>query len=144
VRVTKPSGRVVLIAYRPPEELEFLRLFVSALHAVVPGFQGIPDDPPPLEFQVADPEVLGRRLTNAGLRDVEVVPSAERNAFRSGQQLWDWLINSNPIAGMLVEDLDDGQRATLGQVLDGMIRERLDGDGPAILSNAVNIGIGRK
>ena len=81
---------------------------------------------------------------NTGLRDVQVVPSAERNAFRSGQELWDWLINSNPIAGTLVEDLDDGQRATLVQLLDGMIRERLDGDGPAILSNAVNIGIGRK
>ena len=144
VRVTKPGGRVVLIAYRSPEELEFLRLFVGALHAVVPGFQGIPDDPPPLEFQVADPEILARRLTDAGLQDVEVVASAERNAFRSGPELWDWLVNSNPIAGMLVGDLDDGQRVTLVQVLGGMIRERLDGDGPAVLSNAVNIGIGRK
>ncbi len=142
--MTKPGGRVVLIAYRPPDELEFLRLFVGALHAVVPDFQGIPDDPPPLEFQAADPEILGRRLTDAGLQDVEVVASAERNAFRSGRELWDWLINGNPIAGMLVGDLDDGQRATLVQVLDGMIRERRDGDGPAVLSNAVNIGIGRK
>ena len=58
--------------------------------------------------------------------------------------MWDWLINSNPIAGVLVGDMDDGQRATLVQVLDGMIRERRDGDGPAVLSNAVNIGIGRK
>ena len=66
--------------------LEFLRLFVGALHAVVPDFQGIPGRPPPLEFQVADPEVLGRRLADAGLRDVEVVPSAERNAFRSGRE----------------------------------------------------------
>jgi ubiquinone/menaquinone biosynthesis C-methylase UbiE len=144
VRVTKPGGRVLLIAYRAPEELEFLQLFVGALHAVVPGFQGIPDDPPPLEFQVADPVVLGRRLGDAGLRDVEVVRSAERSAFRSGRELWDWIINSNPIADMLVADLDDGQRGTLVQVLDGMIRERLDGDGPAVLSNAVNIGIGRK
>ena len=144
VRVTKPGGRVVLIAYGPPDELEFLRLFVGALHAVVPDFQGIPDDPPPLEFQAADPQVLGRRLTDAGLRHVEVVASAERNAFRSGRELWDWLINSNPIAGVLVGDLDDGQRAPLVQVLDGLIRERRDGDGPAVLSNAVNIGIGRK
>ena len=77
----------------------------------MPDFQGIPDDPPPLEFQVADPAVLARRLTDAGLRDVEVVASAERNAFRSGQELWNWLINSSPIAGMLVGDLDDGRRA---------------------------------
>jgi ubiquinone/menaquinone biosynthesis C-methylase UbiE len=86
VRVTKPGGRVLLIAYGEPEELEFLHIFLSALKAVVPDFPGMPNDPPPLEFQVSDPKVLRSRLADAGLRDVDVHGTAERPAFplRSG------------------------------------------------------------
>ena len=80
VRVTKPGGRVLVIAYGPPAELEFLHLFIGALQAVVPDFAGVPDDPPPLEFQVADPEVLRQRLIDAGLKDVQ--SRAERRASR--------------------------------------------------------------
>jgi hypothetical protein len=57
VRVTKPGGRVLVIAYGPPAKLEFLQVFISALKAVAPQFPGLPDDPPPLEFQVSDPDV---------------------------------------------------------------------------------------
>ena len=144
VRVTRAGGRVLVIAYGSPEELEFLQLFVGALTAVAPDFPGIPDDPPPLEFQISDPEVLSRRLTDAGLREVRVMRSAERPAFRSGQDMWDWVIYGNPIPGMLVADLNEDQRATLRQILDGMLRERSGGVGPAALTNVVNIGIGTK
>ena len=67
VRVTKPGGRVLLIAYGSPAEFEALQFFIAALQAVVPDFEGLPDDPPPLEFQVADPDVLRQRLVDAGL-----------------------------------------------------------------------------
>ena len=40
VRVTKPGGRVLVIAYGLPAELEFLRFFISALKAVAPGVPG--------------------------------------------------------------------------------------------------------
>ena len=43
VRVTKPGGRVLLIA------------FIDALRGVNPDFEGLPSDPPPLEFQISDP-----------------------------------------------------------------------------------------
>jgi ubiquinone/menaquinone biosynthesis C-methylase UbiE len=144
VRVTKPGGRVLVVAYGPPAELEFLHLFISALQAVVPDFPGLPDDPPPLEFQVSDPEVLRQRLTDAGLDDVKVEASAEKPAFRSGQEMWNWVLNGNPIAGMVVGDLTEEQRATIRQVLDGMLRERSGGNGRVVLSNRVNIGIGTK
>jgi ubiquinone/menaquinone biosynthesis C-methylase UbiE len=78
VRVTKPGGRLLVIAYGPPPEIEFLQVFISALKAVAPDFPGLPDDPPPLEFQVSDPEVLRQRLTDAGLKDVRVERTAER------------------------------------------------------------------
>ncbi|WP_412542963.1 methyltransferase domain-containing protein [Longispora sp. K20-0274] len=145
VRVTKPGGRVVLIAYGSPDEIEFLHFFVAALQAVVPDFEGVPDDPPPLEFQVSDPEVLRRRLTDAGLRDVTVDTSlTEDLRFRTGQELWDWVLGSNPIATTLTADLTDEQKTTVREVLDGMIRERSTGSGPAVLTSPLNIGIGHK
>jgi ubiquinone/menaquinone biosynthesis C-methylase UbiE len=144
VRVTKPGGRVLVIAYGSPAELEFLQFFISALGAVAPDFPGLPDDPPPLEFQVSDPEILRRRLTDAGLKEVRIERTAERPAFGSGQDMWDWVLHGNPIPGMLVADLTDEQQARLRQVLDGMLRERSGGNGPAVLTNPVNIGIGTK
>jgi ubiquinone/menaquinone biosynthesis C-methylase UbiE len=146
VRVTKPGGRVLVIAYGSPAELEFLQLFIGAVKAVAPRFPGLPDDPPPLEFQVSDPEVLRRRLTDAGLKDVRVEHTAERPTFSSGQEMWDWVLYGNPIPGMVIADLGltEQQQATLRQILDGMLRERAGRNGRATLTNRVNIGIGTK
>ena len=63
---------MLLIAYGAPAQFEALQFFIAALQAVVPGFEGLPDDPPPLEFQVSDPDVMRQRLADAGLRDVTV------------------------------------------------------------------------
>jgi ubiquinone/menaquinone biosynthesis C-methylase UbiE len=144
VRVTKPGGRVLVIAYGSPEEFEVLQVFLGALKAVAPEFPGLPDDPPPLEFQVSDPDVLRQRLTEAGLKDVRVERTAERPAFASGRELWDWIFYSNPISGMVVADLGEDERTRLRQVLDGMLLERAGVAGRAVLRNAVNIGIGTK
>jgi ubiquinone/menaquinone biosynthesis C-methylase UbiE len=144
VRVTKPAGRVLVIAYGFPAELEFLQIFIGALKAVDPEFPGLPDDPPPLEFQISDPEVLRRRMTDAGLKDVRVERTAERPTFSSGQEMWDWVLYGNPISGVIVGDLSEDQRGRLREILDGMLRERAGGDGRATLTNRVHIGIGVK
>jgi ubiquinone/menaquinone biosynthesis C-methylase UbiE len=145
VRVTKPGGRVLLIAYGNPAEFEALHVFISAAQAVVPEFDGPPEDEPLLEFQVADPAVLRQRLTDAGLTNVIVDTShQERVTVHTGQQLWDWTIGGNPIPGMLVADFTDRQRADIIRVLDGMVRERSGGDGPAVLTAPLNIGVGTK
>lgn len=144
VRVTRPGGRVLMIAYGFPAEIEFLGFFISALKVVAPEFPGIPDDPPPLEFQVSDPEVLRQRLTDAGLRNIRIERTAERPAFASGQEMWDWVFCGNPIPGVLVADLSEEQTARMRLVLDGMLRERAAANLHAVLENAVNIGIGTK
>jgi ubiquinone/menaquinone biosynthesis C-methylase UbiE len=144
VRVTKPGGRVLVIAYGYPTEFEALQVFIGALRTVASEFPGLPDDPPPLEFQVSDPDVLRRRLIEAGLKDVRVERAAERPAFSSGQEMWDWVLHGNPIPGVLVADLTEHQQAGLRQVLDGMVRERAGANGRAVLANAVNIGVGTK
>ena len=144
VRVTKPGGRVLLIAYGSPAEIEFLHFFVGALQAVVPDFAGLPEDPPPLEFQVSDTEVLRRRLTDTGLKDVRVETSTEQVEFRSGQEMWNWVLHGNPIPGMLIADLTQEQQDTMKQVLDGMLRERSGEHAAGVLTSPVNIGIGTK
>jgi SAM-dependent methyltransferase len=144
VRVTKPGGRVLLIAYGNPHEFEALNFFIGAVQAVVPDFEGPAEDEPLLEFQVADPDVLRQRLIDAGLKDVTVDTSnQERIEVRTGQQLWDWCLAGNPIPGMLVADLTDEQRANVIRVLDGRVRER-SADGPAALTAPLNIGVGTK
>ena len=144
VRVTRPGGRVLLVAYGEPDEFEALQFFISALQSVVPAFEGLPE-PPPLEFQVADPDVLRRRLVAAGLVDVEVdTTHQERVEMRSGQDCWNWMCGSNPIVGMILDDVTAQDQHTLRQVLDGMIRERAAGSGVAVLTAALNIGWGTK
>ena len=146
VRVTKPGGRVLLIAYGSPEKFEALQLFISALQTVAPDFDGLPD-PPPLEFQVSDPDVLRERLVAAGLRDVQVDTSQlERLELSSGQDVWNWMIFSNPITAMILDDVgvSETDRATMRSTMDKSIRELANADGIAVLRAPLNIGWGRK
>jgi hypothetical protein len=131
------------VAYGPPATVEFLTFFMAAMQAVVPGFTGLPADPPPLPFQVADPEVLRGRMAEAGLRDIRIEPASERLEFRTGSEMWSWVVNSNPIATGMVSELDEEEPSEVRQVLDGMLRER-SLDGPAVLENLVHIAVGAK
>ena len=145
-RVTKPGGRVLMNVYGAPQKIEFFGFFVHAIQAVVPSFTGPPMDPPPLPFQLQDPEKLRRELGKAGLKAVHVETITEELEFQSGQHLWDWLTNSNPIVGMVLAELGltNEQRAVVQQALDDMVRKRSGGSGPAVLTNPINIGIGTK
>jgi ubiquinone/menaquinone biosynthesis C-methylase UbiE len=144
-RVTKPGGRVVIVAYGSPSKFEALHIFLGALKSVSPGFAGLPEDPPPLEFQVADPGVLRERLVGAGLRDVIVdTTHEERLALRSGRELWDWCLGGNPIPNMLVSELSADQRRAMVARLDESIRGRANGGGVTVLTASLNIGVGTK
>ncbi len=70
----------------------------------------------------------------------------EKLEFQSGDQLWDWLVHSNPIVGAILSELSltADQVRVIGDALDGLIRERARGNGPAILTNPINIGVGTK
>jgi ubiquinone/menaquinone biosynthesis C-methylase UbiE len=143
-RVTKPGGRVLLVTFGSPTQVEFLNFFIGAIQAVVPGFTGLPMDPPPLPFQVANPEKLRRRLAEAGLRDIRVENVTEPLEFQSATHMWDWVTNSNPVGAMLVADLTEAQRVDVRQALVAMLRERSGGHGPAVLTSPINIAIGTK
>jgi hypothetical protein len=104
-------------------------------------------DPPPLEFQLADPERLRRELASAGLRDVHVETVTESTDHESAESLWDWIVSSNPIAERVLRSklgITDDERRVVRQTLGLMFRERADGAAVATLTNPVNIGIGTK
>lgn len=146
VRVTKPGGKVFLIAYGAPEKIDFLNFFISALQTVSPEFPGLPNDPPPLEFQVADPTVLHQRLAEAGLKEVKVETLTERLRFTSDPELWNWLLYGNPIVGHILSmlALSNEQIEKVKEALDNKIKDLSTEKGYAILTNPINIGYGVK
>lgn len=145
VRVTRPGGRVLVIAYGSPENFEALQIFVEALKSVTPDFTGLPDDPPPLEFQVADPEVLRTRLVEVGLKDVIVYTEyKEEIEVESGKALWDWCLGGNPIPGTLVSELNREKRTAFIEKANELVAQRPNGNGTAVLTAPLNIGIGIK
>lgn len=142
-RVTRPGGRVLVIAYGSPAKFEALQVFIEALKSVDPEFPGLPDDPPPLEFQVADPTVLRQRLTEAGLGNVIVHTNyTEEIEIGSGRQLWDWCLGGNPIPGMLVSGLNAERQAAFIEKADELVAKRANGGSTALLTADLNIGIG--
>lgn len=144
-RVTKPGGCVLMNVYGAPQKIEFFAFFVGAIQAAVPGFTP-PMDPPPLPFQLQDPEKLRQEMSKAGLKVVHVETITEKLEFESGKQLWNWLVNSNPIAREILSGLNltNERTAVVQHALDRKVRERSGGNGPAVLTNPVNIGIGTK
>jgi len=142
VRVTRTGGRVLMVTYGPPPQVEFLTFFMEAARQVVPDFRGLPTDPPPLPFQVADPSKLRQELVKAGATDVTVDTSTETLEFASAAHLWSWLPSSNPIGASLIASLSEEQSDSVQHVLDDMLRERSGGSGPAHLTNPINIAVG--
>ena len=138
-RVVRPGGRVLVTAYGDPHRIEFLGVFVTAVQAAVPGFEGPPMDPVPLPFQLQDPERLRQELDR---RRAATTSRSRRSPseteFRSGEHLWDWLVHSNPIVGEILGELElTAEQAAA--VRDAVIRV-----GPTVLTAPVNVGIGAR
>jgi ubiquinone/menaquinone biosynthesis C-methylase UbiE len=146
VRVTKPGGRVLMTVLGEVQRVEFFAFFIRAIQAAVPGFTGPPMDPPPLPFQLQDPERLRQEFARVRLKHINVESITEKLEYRSGQQLWDWLTNSNPIAGAVLAEakITKEQTGVVRQALERLVRERAGGSGTAILTIPINIGIGTK
>jgi ubiquinone/menaquinone biosynthesis C-methylase UbiE len=145
-RVVRQGGRVLISAYGDPHQIEFLGFLIGAVQSVRPDFNGPPMDPPPLEFQLADPERLRKELAAAGLKDVNVEIITETTEHKTGKDLWEWLVWSNPIVEMVLGSLSltNDERSVVQQTLEKMVRERAGGSNAAKLTNPVNIGVGIK
>ena len=96
-RVVTPGGRVLVTAFGDPRKVEFFAMLVASIQSIRPNFAGPPMDPPPLPFQLQDPQRLRSELRKAGLTDVQVETGEEPLVFRTGAELGTWLQSSNPI-----------------------------------------------
>jgi ubiquinone/menaquinone biosynthesis C-methylase UbiE len=145
-RVTRSDGTVVVVAFGSVKNVEFFGFFLRAIQAAVPGFTGPPMDPPPLPFQLQDPDRVRQVFAEAGLKDIRVETTTENLEFASGADLWGWLVNSNPIPRAILAQLDlsEHQTALARKALDDMVRERSGGTGHAVLTSPINIGIATK
>lgn len=139
-RVTRPGGQVVVAAFGPLPEVEFVAFFLGALRVVAPHAVPPPTQPLP-PFRLADPTIFRRTLEEAGLHDVAIETATwETTTFGSVDDHLAVLMSSNPIAGQLVAGLTDEQSEQFRLVLDGMLRERSGGDGGTTLRSAMRIG----
>jgi ubiquinone/menaquinone biosynthesis C-methylase UbiE len=146
VRVVRPGGRVLIHAYGDPHKIEFLGFLVAAVQSVRPSFDGPPMNPPPLEFQLADPDRLRDELSAAGLTSVTVETVTESTEHKTGKELWEWLVWSNPIVETVLGTLNltGDERIVVQHTLEKLVRERAGNGASAKLTNPVNIGIGMK
>ena len=73
-------------------------------------------------------------------------PSRNDSSSPPGQEAWDWMVFSNPITEMILDDVgvSEDDRARMRTELDRMIRERANTDDVAVLTAPLNIGWGRK
>jgi ubiquinone/menaquinone biosynthesis C-methylase UbiE len=146
VRIVKSDGHVLMNVYGDPDKIEFLGFLVGAVQTVRPDFDGPPMDPPPLPFQLSDPERLRNEFAAASLKDIKVETITETTEHKTGKDLWEWLVWSNPIVEMVLGSLDltNDERGVIQQTLEKMVRERAGGSGSAKLTNPIHIGVGTK
>jgi hypothetical protein len=80
------------------------------------------------------------------LKSIKVETITETTEFRSGGDLWECVVWSNPIAEAMLEELSlaDDERTVIQQTLEALIRKRAGESGSALLANPINIGIGTK
>jgi SAM-dependent methyltransferase len=145
-RVVVPGGRVLVTAYGDPHKIDFLGFFVRAVQSVRPDFDGPPPEPPPLPFQLQDPARLQQVLNDSSLQNVRVDTVTEATGFRSGDELWDWIVWSNPIVESILDELrvTQAERAVIRQAMQSLVNERASGRQAATRTNPVNIGVGNR
>lgn len=145
-RAVRPGGAVLLHTYGDPHRIDFLGFLIGAIQSVRHDFTGPPMDPPPHEFQLADPERLRGTFNAAGLKNIRVETVTETTEFDSGDALWDWIVSSNPIVEAILGSLNltDDERRLIRESLDTAVRTRAGTNSTARLTNPVHIGIGTK
>jgi SAM-dependent methyltransferase len=86
VRVTKPGGHVLVVAYGSPSEFEALHVFIAAAQAVVPEFEGPAEDEPLLEIpglRPRRPATAADRRRSEGRHGRHEPPRADSRADRT-------------------------------------------------------------
>jgi hypothetical protein len=95
----------------------------------------------------ASPKTSREKLVEAGLKNDTVDTVTEKLEFTCGEQLWNWILNGNPIVEHLLSELKltDAERRVVKQNLDDPVQKLGQKNrGVATLTNPVNMGYGTK
>jgi ubiquinone/menaquinone biosynthesis C-methylase UbiE len=141
-RVVRSGGRLLLAALGPERKVELRSYVAAALRAVAPVVQ--PATPSRLRSNVPDRSVLDGYLAAVGCRDVRATSLTWRIEVRSAAHLWNAATSSDPVLAARAAGLTATQRATVQQVLDGMLRERSGGAPAAVLRAPVHVATGTR
>ncbi|MFG2086022.1 MULTISPECIES: class I SAM-dependent methyltransferase [unclassified Spirillospora] len=142
VRVTRPGGTVLVVAFGALHKAEFLGFFMGAVQAVAPAAMPPMETPPP--FRLADPDLFREHLVAAGLTGATVDTITWDMPVESAAHLWNLVTASNPIGARLASGLTAEARDDVHRVLDGLLRERSGGEPGAVLHAEINVGTGTK
>ena len=142
VRVTKPGGRVILIAYGHPAELEFLQFFVAAMKAVAPSSRAFPTIRRRSSSRSPTRRSCASGSTDAGLTTSASSGRPSGRPSPPGRRCGTGLLRKPDRRGWSSGTL--GRAADDPPVLDGMLRERAGAERASVITNPVHIGIGTK
>ncbi len=143
VRVTKPDGEVMIIAFGPMEKTEFPNFFFRALQSAAPDVPVSPPEGNGGPFQMADSDLMASRMVNAGLKGVRVRPMTWTMEFKSSDEFWDTITHSNPIGEHMIGTLTSEQQTAVRKAVQGMLAQRAGGSGSTILTSEMNLGVGK-
>ena len=102
--------------------------------------------PGKLVLQISSPEVMRQRFIEANLTKIQIVRFTESLEFKTGEQLWNWILHGNPIPQHIISELQLSQdqiAEIIGQ-LHQMIHEKINIGHSPFITNEINIGIGVK
>lgn len=141
VRVTKPGGKVLVVAFGPFPEVEFVSFFLQGVRSANPDAPGPPPNQPLPPFRLADPSRMRREMVTAGLSDVHIDTINHHVPFKSARDLWETTSVSNPIGAGAAAGLTDQQVQIGLQTIETLLQRRMS-NGVAMTNNTINIGIG--
>lgn len=139
-RVTRPSGKGVMVVFGPPQRVQIFSLFFQALSTAIPTFT--PPQNSPL-FSLQNPQDLEREMEEAGFSDVQVETQEHPFEVQSGDHLWSIMQFSAPATAGVVQQFTSEQQGAARTTLVDLLRAQY-GDGPVQLPTVTHVGIGVK
>ena len=138
-RVLKPGARACTSSWLPLDRALAMRWMFGAFAAITPP---PPNDAPPREPLLEDPQVFAEEMRAAGFRDVSVEPCSQPLPVTSVEQFWDNMVRSSAPVVLFKHKMGD-RWPELNRIALEKLRETAPDDLSSLTMEAW-IGCGRK
>jgi SAM-dependent methyltransferase len=135
-RALRPGGRVGIVAWGPPEKVDFATIFGGAMRAAMPNMPP-PPGPPPFH-SMADPKLIEKEMMQAGFGDIHVRTTTTRWPLASAEAIWTDYAPAGPGAEGMLAHMDEATRDRFHKELVRLVGERAK-DGRIEIVSEVNI-----